>query len=121
MWKTKFSCKSDHELLISNCSRVLDAAGADRPRTVTDLDILAIRLHHIRGDDPDPALGARPGAPDMIVGEVKEGAGDGANHDARNLAAGEAVEHSAEPLHAVGCDSSSSGFTWRFRPTYLTM
>ena len=53
---------------------VLDATGPDGPRTVTDLDILAIRLHHIPGDDPDPALGARPGAPDMIVGEVKEGA-----------------------------------------------
>ena len=53
---------------------VLDAAGADRPRTVTDLDILAIRLNRAPGDDPDPALGARPGMPDMIVGEVKEGA-----------------------------------------------
>ena len=47
---------------------VLDATGPAGPRTITDLDILAIRLHHIPGDDPDPALGARPGAPDMIVG-----------------------------------------------------
>lgn len=52
---------------------VLDATGPGGPRTVTDLDILAIRLHHAPGDDPDPMLGARPGVPDMIVGEVKEG------------------------------------------------
>lgn len=52
---------------------VLDATGPGGPRTVTDLDILAIRLQHIPGDDPDPALGAHAGAPDMIVGEVKEG------------------------------------------------
>jgi len=53
---------------------VLDATGTGGPRTVTDLDILAVRLHHALGDDPDPVLGARPGVPDMIVGEVKEGA-----------------------------------------------
>jgi len=53
---------------------VLDATGPAGPRTITDLDILAIRLHHVPGDDPDPMLGARPGVPDMIVGEVKEGA-----------------------------------------------
>lgn len=52
---------------------VLDATGPGGPRTVTDLDILAIRLHHAAGDDPDPALGAQSGRPDMIVGEVKEG------------------------------------------------
>ncbi|MEV8134702.1 hypothetical protein [Microbacterium aurantiacum] len=57
---------------------VLDAA--TRPaRTVTDLDILAVRLHRTSGttgpaDAPlDPALGAVTGAADMIVGEVKEG------------------------------------------------
>ena len=54
---------------------VLDAA--TRPaRTVTDLDILAVRLHRTPGpaDAPlDPALGAVTGAADMIVGEVKEG------------------------------------------------
>jgi hypothetical protein len=49
-------------------------------RTVTDLDILAIRLHrepqaHGGPDatDLDSALGAELGAADMIVGEVKEG------------------------------------------------
>jgi len=58
---------------------VLDATGPGGPRTVTALDILAVRLHRARGasgvaDAPlDPALGAGEGA-DMIVGEVKEGA-----------------------------------------------
>ncbi|SFI46740.1 MULTISPECIES: hypothetical protein [Microbacterium] len=57
---------------------VLEATGPGGPRTVTDLDILAVRLHRARGasgvaDAPlDPALGAGEGA-DMIVGEVKEG------------------------------------------------
>jgi hypothetical protein len=50
-------------------------------QTVTDLDILAIRLDSGndsgRGQRPpavDPALGAHTGRADMIVGEVKEGA-----------------------------------------------
>jgi len=50
---------------------------SQRVRTVTDLDILAIRLATEPGDDradPDPALGVTPGTADMIVGEVKEGA-----------------------------------------------
>lgn len=60
---------------------VLDAPRHGPVQTVTDLDILAIRLD--RGNDSgpgqgrpavDPALGARPGRADMIVGEVKEGA-----------------------------------------------
>lgn len=57
---------------------VLDATGPSGPRTVTDLDILAVRLHRTPAssglaDAPlDPALGAGIGA-DMIVGEVKEG------------------------------------------------
>ena len=57
---------------------VLDATGPAGPRTITDLDILAVRLHRAPGasgtvDAPlDPALGAGGGA-DMIVGEVKEG------------------------------------------------
>ena len=56
---------------------VLDATGPGGPRTITDLDILAVRLHRAPGasgtvDAPlDPALGAGGGA-DMIVGEVKE-------------------------------------------------
>lgn len=57
---------------------VLDVAH-EPGRTITDLDILAVRLH--RAPDPtgpadaplDPALGAAAGAADMIVGEVKEG------------------------------------------------
>ena len=55
---------------------VLDATGPGGPRTITDLDILAVRLHRAPGasgtvDAPlDPALGAGGGA-DMIVGEVK--------------------------------------------------
>lgn len=57
---------------------VLDATGPGGPRTITDLDILAVRLHRAPGasgtvDAPlDPALGAGGGA-DMILGEVKEG------------------------------------------------
>lgn len=50
---------------------VLDATGPGGPRTITDLDILAVRLHRAPGasgtvDAPlDPALGAGGGA-DMI-------------------------------------------------------
>ena len=57
---------------------VLDAAH-EPGRTMTDLDILAVRLHRSVGATAavdatlDPALGAVPGAADMIVGEVKEG------------------------------------------------
>jgi hypothetical protein len=59
-------------------------------RSVTDLDILAFRFadagHEVirgrrrhgplgnRAFAPDPVLGSPPGRPDMIVGEVKEGA-----------------------------------------------
>ena len=59
---------------------VLDAAAGTPTRTITDLDILAIRLFRepmAHGDlaswGPDPALGADLGTADMIVGEVKEG------------------------------------------------
>ena len=59
---------------------VLDAARHGPVQTVTDLDILAIRLATGHDSGPgqrrsaaDPALGARPGPADMIVGEVKEG------------------------------------------------
>jgi hypothetical protein len=60
---------------------VLDTTRHRPVQTVTDLDILAIRL--ATGADQessdgrpevDPALGAQPGRTDMIVGEVKEGA-----------------------------------------------
>jgi hypothetical protein len=54
-------------------------------RTVTDLDVLAFRFSGGGGPgpvhdampraEPDPALGADPDAPDMIIGEVKEGRG----------------------------------------------
>lgn len=58
-------------------------------RSVTDLDILAVRFRHaghdiVRGTghqplgnrpfEPDPVLGCSADGPDMIVGEVKEGA-----------------------------------------------
>lgn len=59
---------------------VLEAASRVPARTMTDLDILAIRLHRetmTHGDlavaEPDPALGVELGTADMIVGEVKEG------------------------------------------------
>jgi hypothetical protein len=70
---------------------VLEAAPKDGGyRTVTDLDVLALRLPHAGRlvarsghgsvDDRvetllDPALGASPDRGDMIVGEVKEGQG----------------------------------------------
>ena len=54
-------------------------------RSRTDLDIIAFRFPHgsaghrkrLTGDDapePDPALHVPPDCPDMIIGEVKEGA-----------------------------------------------
>lgn len=59
---------------------VLDAPRHGPVQMVTDLDILAIRLDSGNDSGPaqgrtaaDPALGARPGRADMIVGEVKEG------------------------------------------------
>jgi len=59
---------------------VLEVTSRTPTRTLTDLDILAIRLHREpmeHGDfaaaELDPALGAELGAADMIVGEVKEG------------------------------------------------
>ena len=68
---------------------VLEAYRGALARAVTDLDVLAFRFvgagHEIvrgRRDsplgghafEPDPALGCPPDRPDMIVGEVKEGA-----------------------------------------------
>jgi hypothetical protein len=58
---------------------VLDAPRHGPAQTVTDLDILAIRLaaHGPQAEGRpviDPVLGASPDRPDMIVGEVKEGA-----------------------------------------------
>lgn len=68
---------------------VLEALRNDQTRTVTDLDVLAFRFsgagHEVihgaghvplsgRAFKPDAALGCRPERPDMIVGEVKEGA-----------------------------------------------
>ena len=67
---------------------VLEAYRDNRARTVTDLDILAVRFTgaghdvvrrrrgHPLGDHAwvtDPVLGAPSDRPDMIVGEVKEG------------------------------------------------
>ena len=59
---------------------VLDAPRRGPAQTVTDLDILAIRLgpatahHRAVGAHLDLALGTPPQRTDMIVGEVKEGA-----------------------------------------------
>src|SRR6516225_2434972 len=69
---------------------VLEAMRAAPARTVTDLDILAFRFPRAQTDVirregrqrvvvdascvPDPVLGCPPDRPDMIVGEVKEGA-----------------------------------------------
>ena len=68
---------------------VLEAYGGDHARTVTDLDILAFRFpgaghgiirnrrrHHDvdRGTGTDAVLRCPTDRPDMIVGEVKEGA-----------------------------------------------
>ena len=68
---------------------VIEASRGKPARAVTDLDVLAFRFagagHEIvRGHqhvplgnhafEPDPALGCPVGRPDMIVGEVKEGA-----------------------------------------------
>jgi hypothetical protein len=59
---------------------VLDVSPRTPARTMTDLDILAIRLHReppahggLDATDQDPALGAARETADMIVGEVKEG------------------------------------------------
>lgn len=67
---------------------VLEGAPHGGWRTATDLDMLALRFpgggrfasakthKNMRGNlvfEPDPALGAPPDLPDMIVGEVKEG------------------------------------------------
>jgi hypothetical protein len=59
---------------------VLEVSPRISTRTVTDLDILAIRLHREPpahggpgATDLDSALGAELGTADMIVGEVKEG------------------------------------------------
>jgi hypothetical protein len=54
---------------------VLDATGPGGPRTITDLDILAVRLHRAPGasgtvDAPlDPALGAGAGGHDRRRGQ----------------------------------------------------
>jgi hypothetical protein len=68
---------------------VLEAYRGDHARSVTDLDILAFRFAGVGHDiihrggrsplggrtmTPDPVLGCPPDRPDMIVGEVKEGA-----------------------------------------------
>lgn len=68
---------------------VLEASRRGPARSVTDLDILAVRFtgaghevirghghHPLSGHvfEPDPALGCPSDRPDMIVGEVKEGA-----------------------------------------------
>ncbi len=65
---------------------VLEALRRARARSVTDLDMLAFRFpqaahdvvrgrgHGPLGVTPDPVLGAPVDRPDMIVGEIKEGA-----------------------------------------------
>ena len=67
---------------------VIEASGNGHARALTDIDILAVRFpaasqdivrgtahHHLtRTGGPDSALACPPDRPDMIVGEVKEGA-----------------------------------------------
>ncbi|MCB1740018.1 MAG: hypothetical protein KDK91_06595 [Gammaproteobacteria bacterium] len=67
---------------------VIEAMRRGGHRTATDIDVLAFRFPHAGRlvpregrsgtrdtviDAPDPALGVPPDAPDMLIGEVKEG------------------------------------------------
>jgi hypothetical protein len=89
---------------------VLDAPRHGPPQTVTDLDILAIRLATGHESGPgqrrpavDPTLGAHPDRADMIVGEVKEGAPLG--HSVRVVAFGNPHGSPATgPWHTVSLD-----------------
>jgi len=80
--------ESDHGYFTVVEYPVLEASRRGPARSVTDLDVLAVRFsraghqvirgtaHRPMGDrtfEPDPALGCPSGRPDMIVGEVKEG------------------------------------------------
>ena len=66
---------------------VIEASGHGHARALTDIDILAVRFpaashdvvsgaahQHLGRGYPDPALACPTDRPDMIVGEVKEGA-----------------------------------------------
>ena len=93
---------------------VLPTAGAGY-RTVTDLDILAVRFPHVsaaasEANPPhrgagltlsDPALAAPEDQPDMLIGEVKEGGAE-LNAGATNPEVVEAV------LRRFGCCDESS-------------
>lgn len=119
---------------------VLEAFRAAPARTVTDLDILAFRfpraqaevIHRQQGRQrvvqdtflPDPVLGCPADHPDMIVGEVKEGAArfNDAARDPAVLAVALArfgccgADHAAEiarRLVVQGCADTPEGHTVR--------
>ena len=95
---------------------VLEASRFSPARTVTDLDVLAFRFagagHQVinrhghrdpdREFEPDPALSCPSGRPDMIVGEVKEGAArfNSATQDPDVLRAALARFGCCHPTHA---------------------
>ncbi len=73
---------------------ILEHMASSTPRTVTDVDVLAVRFPgagsiSIDGDtggiafEPDPALDTSDETIDVIIGEVKEGAAE-LNHAARD-------------------------------------
>ena len=95
---------------------VLEASRLGPTRTVTDLDVLSFRFagagHQVihrhghrdaeREFEPDPALGCPSDRPDMIVGEVKEGAArfNSATQDPDALSAALARFGCCHPTHA---------------------
>ena len=80
---------------------ILRTDGAGRYYTATDLDILALRFPRAEAvidgiTVPDPALQTPTDVPDMLIGEVKEGAAE------LNAAAAE-PEVLCSALHRFGC------------------
>jgi hypothetical protein len=75
---------------------ILEHMGSSSPRTITDVDVLAVRFpgagsSNVDGDTggiefaPDPELNTSDEVIDVIIGEVKEGAAE-LNHAARDPA-----------------------------------
>ena len=89
---------------------VLDATGPAGPRTITDLDILAVRLHRAPGasgaaDAPlDPALGAGGGADDAFQ------RGAGRRPDGRRSTVGAEATGSAARAGSVRHNSIRTSF-----------